>query len=72
MIHTLEDDDRLKTQPWHRDEYVLVNGYECVYTVRKGTGDMLVHLPGGLGYMVDTLRARGCTVQMPKRLRGQK
>lgn len=54
--------------PWAFDEYILVNGYQCVYSHDKEQG-LLVHLPGRTTHTVDQMRAQGCTVIMPKRMR---
>lgn len=56
-----------RVAPWTFDEFILVSGFECVYSHDKPRGVLLVHLPGRSTYTVDELRALGHTVIMPRR-----
>jgi hypothetical protein len=58
-----------RTRPWTDDEYVVVDGWNLVYTVDRKTGNLLVHMPGGTTESVERLRNQGHSVAMPRLLR---
>jgi hypothetical protein len=63
------DQEELETTiPWHKDEYMIVDGMEVVYTVNS-QGEFSVKLPGGGVSTVEILRARGRQVELPKLIR---
>ncbi len=50
-------DDRPRSNPWNRDEYVYYRGYQLVYDRPYGT-QLFVHFPGGAVHEVGTLDRR--------------
>lgn len=61
--------DRQRTQPWHDDEYIVVNGWRLVYAADAKRGISFVRLPGCRSVALDDLRAAGHGIAMPKRIR---
>lgn len=57
--------------PWAFDEYILVNGYQCVYSHDKEHG-LLVHLPGCREATLQELRDEGRTIVMPETPRSKR
>ena len=44
-----------RSVPWTVDEYLYVDGLPCTYTI--GGNQIIVHLPGGSGVPLPTIRA---------------
>ncbi|HMM85341.1 hypothetical protein [Azohydromonas sp.] len=61
--------DRRLTQPWRADEYLVVDGLCLVYTARRGSDDVTVHLPGCRSVSLRALRDAGHDVTLPTRWR---
>jgi hypothetical protein len=67
-IHMQTDDTNgRRTRAWMDEEYVYVDGYKLVYSIREG--EMLVQLPGGVSMTVYKLTQQGHKIKMPKILR---
>jgi hypothetical protein len=63
--------DFRRTDPWLDEEYLIVDGIRCVYS-HDATGLMVVHMLGGVKWSLNELRAHGCVVVMPRKVRMQK
>ena len=62
-----------KTRPWQAQEYVIVTGknairINAVYTVFE-KDEIVVHLPGGSRWSINSLLAHGFSVTMPTIMR---
>lgn len=61
--------DRQRTQPWHDDEFLVVDGWRLVYAADPKRGISFVRLPGCRSVALADLRAAGYDIAMPKRIR---
>lgn len=66
---TPEPRQRTRTRPWMEDEYAIVSGMPCVYTIDKDTKALIVRLPGGCAASVAALRLAGRSVVRPRLVR---
>ncbi len=52
-----------KTDSWHEPQFVIVDGWRCVYSMQGS--DVVVHLPGGVSRTVRELREAGREITTP-------
>ena len=62
--------DRARSIPWSKEQYVYVNRIPCIYDLEKFTKvDLNVHLPGLFTARISALRLMGYRVESPVELR---